>query len=49
MKHLLLTAALAATATNLALAQPAPKPKPKIVEIVIDGVAGFQDTPMRSE
>ena len=50
MKNLLLlTAALAATATNLALAQPAPKPKPKIVEIVIDGVAGFQDTPMQPD
>jgi len=26
--------------------QPAPPAKPKITEIVIDGVAGFQDTPM---
>jgi hypothetical protein len=45
MTKLIIAAALAATATNLALAQPASKPH----EIVIDGVAGFQDTPMQPD
>src|SRR5260221_6186221 len=45
MKKLFLTTALAVMATNFAFAQAAPKPK----EIVIDGVAGFQDTPMEPD
>ena len=49
MKKLLIAAALAATATNLALAQTPTAPKPKIVETIIDGVAGFQDTPMQPD
>ena len=43
MKKLIIIAALAAVATNLALAQTKPK------EIEIDGVAGFQDTPMQPD
>ncbi|MGA2245377.1 MAG: DUF1080 domain-containing protein [Verrucomicrobiota bacterium] len=49
MNKLSLIAALAATATNLALAQNTATnaaPKPKMQEVVIDGVAGFQDTPL---
>jgi len=49
MTKLILAAALAVTATNLALAQTPAAPKPKIVETVIDGVAGFQDTPMQPD
>lgn len=52
MKKILTLAALAATAISLAQAQTsnAPAaPKPKIIEIVIDGVAGFQDTPMQPD
>lgn len=45
MKRLIAIAALAAIATNLGLAQDKPKPK----EIVIDGIAGFQDTPMQPD
>lgn len=45
MKKLIITAALAATTASLALAQTAPKPK----DIVIDGVEGFQDTPMQPD
>jgi len=44
MKPLIIAAALAVTVANFALAQTNAAPKPK--EIVIDGVAGFQDTPM---
>ncbi len=39
---LIIAAALVATATNLALAQPN-------VEVTIDGVAGFQDTPLQPD
>ena len=49
MTKLILSAAIAATATNLAFAQPAAAPKPKIVETIIDGVAGYQDTPMQPD
>ena len=42
MKSLITIAALAALATNLALAQ-----AKKNVEVTIDGVAGFQDTPLQ--
>jgi hypothetical protein len=45
MKKLLIAVALAAVATNLALAQD----KPKNVEVTIDGVAGFQDTPLEPD
>ena len=45
MKKLVIAATLAAITTNLALAQE----KPKIHEIEIDGVAGFQDTPMQPD
>ena len=45
MNKLILVAALATMATNLALAQDKPKPH----EIVIDGVAGFQDTPLQPD
>ena len=45
MKTLILVAAFAAITTNLALAQDKPKPH----EIIIDGVAGFQDTPMQPD
>ena len=45
MKSLLIIAACAAITANLALAQDKPKPH----EIVIDGVAGFQDTPMQPD
>jgi len=41
MNKMIIAAALAATATNLALAQPQ-----KNVEVTVDGVAGFQDTPV---
>jgi hypothetical protein len=44
MKKILLAAALAATVTHLALAQAT-----KNVEVTIDGVAGFQDTPMQPD
>jgi hypothetical protein len=44
MKNILITAALAAFATNLALAQAT-----KNVEVTINGVAGFQDTPMQPD
>ena len=48
----LLTAALAGCSTQkepVPTAQVAPPPKPKMQEIVIDGVAGFQDTPMQPD
>lgn len=45
MNKLIIAAVFAAIATNLALAQDNPKPK----EITIDGVAGFQDTPMQPD
>jgi len=45
MKKIIIAAALVTLATHLALAQAKPKPK----EIVIDGVAGFQDTPMQPD
>ena len=45
MKKIIIAAALAAVITNLAPAQD----KPKNVEVVIDGVAGFQDTPMQPD
>ena len=44
MKKIIITAALAAVATNLALAQTT-----KNVEVTIDGVSGFQDTPMQPD
>jgi hypothetical protein len=43
MNKVIIVAAITTTALNFALAQPAPKPQ----EIVIDGVVGFQDTPMQ--
>lgn len=45
MNKWIVAAALTAIAANLALAQDKPKPK----EIVIDGIAGFQDTPMQPD
>ena len=45
MNKIIIAAAVAALAANLALAQNKSKPK----EIVIDGVAGFQDTPMQPD
>lgn len=45
MKKIIILTALAAVAANLALALTQSKPK----EIVIDGVAGFQDTPMQPD
>jgi len=47
MKTGILVLALVAVAANVALAQA--EPKPKITEIVIDGVAGFHDTPMQPD
>jgi len=47
MKSLILITAFAAITTNFALAQTNAAPKPH--EIVIDGVAGFQDTPMEPD
>ena len=47
MKTGILAIALVAVAANVALAQA--EPKPKFTEIVIDGVAGFQDTPMQPD
>ncbi len=44
MNKFILTAALAATATSLAFAQGT-----KNVEVTIDGVAGFQDTPLQPD
>jgi len=44
MNKLIVAAALAAIATNVALAQ-----TKKNVEVVIDGVAGFQDTPLQPD
>ena len=44
MNKFLIAAALTAIATNLALAQ-----AKKNVEVTIDGVAGFQDTPMQPD
>ena len=44
MKSLIIVVVMAATAANLALAQAT-----KNVEITIDGVAGFQDTPMQPD
>ena len=49
MKKLIITAALVATATSLALAQNPAAPKPKNTEVIIDGVAGFQDTPLQPD
>ncbi|HXI69151.1 MAG TPA: DUF1080 domain-containing protein [Verrucomicrobiae bacterium] len=52
MKKLIIATALAVTVTNLALAQTsnAPAaPAPKNVEVTIDGVAGFQDTPLQPD
>ena len=48
MKKLIIAAALAVTATNFALAQTNATPKPN-VEVIIDGVAGFQDTPLQPD
>lgn len=45
MKTQILAVAFIAVAVNIALAQTAPKPK----DIVIDGVEGFQDTPMEPD
>jgi len=45
MKKLIITAALAAIAMNLALAED----KAKNAEVVIDGVAGFQNTPLQPD
>jgi hypothetical protein len=45
MKKILIAVMLAAVAANLALAQG----KPKNVEVTIDGVAGFQDTPLQPD
>jgi hypothetical protein len=45
MKKTIIVAALAAVATNLALAQTTTKN----VEVTIDGVTGFQDTPMQPD
>jgi hypothetical protein len=47
MNKLILAAAIAVAATNLALSQTAKKPKAK--EIEINGVTGFQDTPMEPD
>jgi hypothetical protein len=47
MKPGILAVILLALAANLAFAQTGPKPKP--IETVIDGVAGFQDTPMQPD
>lgn len=47
MKKLIIVAALAVMANNLTLAQSAPKPK--FQDIVINGVEGFQDTPMQPD
>ena len=47
MKTGIIAICLAAVATNLATAQT--EPKPKIVETNINGVAGFQDTPMEPD
>ena len=44
MNKLIVAAALAAIATNVALAQ-----TKKNIEVVIDGVAGFQDTPLQPD
>ena len=44
MKKIFIAAALAATTANLALAQ-----NTKNVEVTIDGVTGFQDTPMQPD
>jgi len=44
MNKLIIVAALAAIATNVALAQ-----NKKNVEVTIDGVAGFQDTPLQPD
>jgi hypothetical protein len=44
MKKIIITASLAALASNLALAQTT-----KNVEVTIDGVSGFQDTPMQPD
>ena len=44
MNKLIIAAALAAIATNVALAQ-----TKKNVEVTIDGVAGFQDTPLQPD
>lgn len=45
MNKVIIVAAIATTALNFALAQPAPKPQ----EIVIDGVVGFQDSPLQPD
>jgi hypothetical protein len=45
MNKFILAVTLAATATSLALAQD----KPKNTEVTIDGVAGFQDTPVQPD
>ena len=47
MKSLIIIAAFAAITTDFALAQTNAAPKPH--EIEIDGVAGFQDTPMQPD
>ncbi len=44
MNKIIIAAALAAIAANVALAQPK-----KNVEVVVDGVAGFQDTPLQPD
>jgi len=45
MNKLIIAAALTAIATKFALAQD----KPKKVEVIIDGVAGFQNTPLQPD
>ena len=47
MKKILTLAAFAAITTNFALAQTNAAPKPH--EIEINGVAGFQDTPLEPD
>ena len=47
MKTKIIAVALVAVVVNVACAQT--PPKPKMVETIIDGVAGFQDTPMEPD
>lgn len=52
MEKFLIAAALMVASASLALAQtsnaPA-KPKPKFIETIIDGISGYQDTPMQPD
>jgi hypothetical protein len=47
MNKVIVAATLVAIASHLALSQTAPKPKN--IEVTIDGVAGFQDTPLQPD